>query len=388
MSEIEQLAVHTGTVDVPPAEVGYDEEAIRRLDAHLQGLVRENKLQGASYLLARYGKVFACKSMGRLTHHQGSSDLLTDSLWCIASITKLFTAMAIMTLVESGRLYLGKPIAEIIPEFGTDTHRKITIFHLLTHTAGLMPDPGYFLEPYPRGWWVALMAQEAPGYPEDQKIGWIKAALSGAMHCKPGEKWGYCSAGFLILGEIISRVTDMPCEQYIDDRIIKPLGLKNTFFDVPHDLQENVCFTNDWAERELKKREKGAGRPPGTAGGLYSSLADLNTFAQMTLKNGLSNGTRIVSRKTIEYMTKNHLRGVPAFHWGAEIKDHRHGLGFAIYQTDLVSPNTYIHEGAGRSALQIDPDEELVSVINVPSTVDWLPESIIGTHSVIWSGLL
>ena len=294
-----------------------------------------------------------------------------------------------MQLVEAGKLSLGNPVCQFIEEFNTDMHRNINIMHLLTHTSGIAPDPGYFFEPYAWGWWDRLHAQELQGYPEEHKVNWIKAMISGPVRNKPGKEWAYCTAGFTLLGEIISRVSGMECEQYIIEKIIKPLGLNNTFFDVPEDLHSRVCHTHEWSEKRLSTKEDRTGKPPRTGGGLYSTLHDLNSLGQMTLKKGFYNGEHILGRKSIEYMIKNHLRpNTPAFGWGSDNTDFHHGLGFNLTLSDFMSPSTYNHEGAGRSMLYIDPEEDLVLSAFVPSNNDWVAEAVVNTRSIVWSGLL
>lgn len=389
MSDIEKPVVHVAPVDVSPEEVGYDERAITRLDNHLKELVGKNNLQCASYLLARHGKIFAHKSMGKLTYLNNSSDFMPDSIRGIASVTKLFTAVAIMKLVEEGKIYLSQPVYDIIEEFNTDMHKKIFISHLLTHTSGLISDPGYFCEPYGRGWWERLELQKHESFPEKDKINWIKAILSGPLLCKPGEMWNYSTAGFMILGEIITRVSGVDCEQYIMDNIVKPLGMTETFFDLPKELHARVGCTNDWQLNKLNREPDNTNKLPRTGGGIYSTLLDLYKFGQMLLQKGTYYSARVLSRKAVEYMTRNHLaKNVPAFCWGGDLKEYSYGMGCSLATTDLQSPGTFNHEGAGRSMLYIDPSEDLLYIAFIPTNNNWVPESVINVSSIIMSGLI
>jgi CubicO group peptidase (beta-lactamase class C family) len=388
MSNKPKIAVRVGETQTSPEKVGYVAERLDRLDEHFLDLIEQEKLQCASYLLARHGKVFACKSMGRLRYDDDGGDFLPDSIRRIASITKAFAAVAVMKLVEDGLLYLQQPVASIIDEFDTDIHKGITIWHLLTHTAGLPPDPGYFTEPYPMGWWHIAEGAKAM----EQDIDWIKAILCGPLHAEPGEEWVYSSAGFCILGEIVSRVSGTPVEEYILQTIAQPIGMTRSFFDVPKELHDQVCITNDWGDKGLKRDEDRSGRPPRTAGGLYSTLPDLYRFAQMLLNLGTLEGVRILGRKAVEAMTRNWLIEVPAFQWGGKLKRKSYGLGLEVRVSahpslGITSPDTYNHEGAGRCAMYIDPAEQLIAVYMVPTTIDWLPESVINPQAIIWSGL-
>jgi len=381
MSEIK---LHCGKTELQPEASGYNPEKIQQLDSHLSGFISSGKLQCASYMLSRNGKPFACKSMGKLTYHDDSSDFMPDSIRFIASVTKMFTAIAVMKQVEEGKLRLDQPVASILKEFDTDLHRTITIRHLLTHTSGLCADTGYFNEPYPSGWWHLLENKNS----DDENYNWIQAILSGPVQAKPGEKWNYSSSCFMILGEIVTRLAALDCEKYIIEKIVRPLGMKDTFFDVPQEHHHRVCYTNKWNENNLKSKEDRSGHPPRTSGGMYSTLADLSILGHMMLNYGEYNGVRILGRKTVEAMIQKQLSGVPAFHWGDMHDDMPMGLGLTIKWTDLMSKGTFGHEGAGRCGLYIDPTEGFVVSEFEPTNIEWLPESVVGTNAIIWSGLL
>jgi CubicO group peptidase (beta-lactamase class C family) len=341
-------------------------------------MIQSEKIQGASYLLSRDGQIFAHRSMGRLRFDHDTAQLMPDSIRKIYSITKVFTAVAVMKLVEDGFLYLNQPVMTIIDEFNTPVHSKIKIIHLLTHTAGIAPCSGYFAEPYSvrEEWWKA--------------DNWIKEAISGPASAPPGEAWIYSSVGYAILGEIISRVSGLHCEEYIRKNILEPLGMNDTCFDLPEEHLERTCFVWPWEREELQEEpEENQKWPPRSGGGLYSTLHDLWKFGQMTLNGGTFNGKRIISRKTLEDMTTNHLKpNTPAFHWGDNYQDFRYGLGFSLLLSDLLSPDTYNHEGYGRSTLYMDPTERLVAVYFIPADQDWVPEAIINPRAITWSGLL
>jgi CubicO group peptidase (beta-lactamase class C family) len=112
----------------------------------------------------------------------------------------------------------------------------------------------------------------------------------------------------------------------------------------------------------------------------------------MLLNLGTLEGVRILGRKAVEAMTRNWLIEVPAFQWGGKLKRKSYGLGLEVRVSahpslGITSPDTYNHEGAGRCAMYIDPAEQLIAVYMVPTTIDWLPESVINPQAIIWSGL-
>lgn len=128
-----------------------------------------------------------------------------------------------------------------------------------------------------------------------------------------------------------------------------------------------------------------------SAGGLSSNLYDLWKLGQMMLNCGRSiEGVQILGRKTAELMTRNHLTNVSAFYWGGKIKDFKYGLGWYLMpkELNLESLGTFSNEGWGRSALYIDPAEQMIAVYFVPSTIDWFPEQLVNPRAIMWSGLV
>jgi CubicO group peptidase (beta-lactamase class C family) len=141
--------------------------------------------------------------MGRVRYDDETRELMSDSIRKVYSITKLFTAVAVMQMVEEGKIRLDQPVGDWLNHFRTPLHQDITVFHLLTHTSGIYADPGYFSEPYGRDWYEWL-----PGEGD-----WIRKILAGPLACKPGAEWVYSSAAYAILGEIIGVVSGIPFER-------------------------------------------------------------------------------------------------------------------------------------------------------------------------------
>ena len=376
--ETEVPLYQDGRTDATPEQAAYDPARLAKLDEHLSDLIRQNKLQCGSYLLARDGRIFAHRAMGKLNYREGSPDLMPDSIRKTYSVTKFFTAVAFMQLIEEGKLYLEQAVSTVLKPFDTPLHRSITVFHLLTHTSGVYPDPGCMMEPYPTTWFGELR-----GYDD-----WVTNAISGPLPFKPGEQYAYSSCGYAILGEIIANVSGIPYEQYILRHIIEPLGMTRTFFKVPVHLRDEVCVTNDWQAEELESDEDGSDGPPPAGGGLYSTLDDMWKLGQMMLDGGTFGNVRILSRKSVEAMTKNKLSGVKTQVWGSDVSDYEFGLGLFLTTPTIETPGTYGHEGFGRCGIKVDPAERFVAIFIVPTGIQWAPESVIGTKAIIWSGLL
>ncbi|TAH73866.1 MAG: class A beta-lactamase-related serine hydrolase [Anaerolineaceae bacterium] len=379
-----------------PEEVGYDPLRIEAVNKHFQDLIEKKKILSANYCMARDGRTFVDAAIGKLSYQEDDTrELLPDTIQRIASITKLFTAVAIWQLVENGKLRVNQKVGEIIEEFNTPPFNEITIAHLLTHTSGLQPDPGCFENKYFLSPWELI--------DKDRSKTWIAAALQSGLKKEPGEEWAYCSFGFAILGEIITRVSGIRAENYIIDYIVSPCGMKDTGFDIekkeiverlniPSERREK--FVKEFLEGTYKREDEGSvwGQIPSTGGGMFSTAKDLCRFGTMLVQGGYIEGNRIIGRKTIEKMS--------TLYTGPEIKDYcwkaggvyrAYGLGPDMRCNDasLYSKGTYFHEGAGGCCLIIDPVEKLVAAWFIPFIGDvWCPEPLYNAAAVMWSGLI
>jgi CubicO group peptidase (beta-lactamase class C family) len=364
-----------GKTDVSPEAVGFNPVKLDRLDSYFLDLIKKGSVQCASYLLARRGKVFACAAMGR-RHFQKEENFLPDSIRMIGSITKMITAIALFQLWERGRFNLYTRVVETIKEFDTPLHRPINIGQLLTHTSGLRADGGYFLEPYP-----------TPLPLNETRDTWIRTILQGPLQSEPGKVWSYCSAGYAILGEIVSRVAGQSYADYVAQNILAPLKMEDTCFKVPAEKAGRLCLTRDAEIEWLREWTKPDSPYPPACYQLMSTLPDLHRLGQCLLQNGELEGARLLGRKSIEYLRRNQLHAVPAFSWGRKIVNFQYGMGVAISKDDFSTPSTFGHEGYGASSLFIDPENELVSLFFVPTAEGTLTEAVDNPRAIIWSGL-
>jgi CubicO group peptidase (beta-lactamase class C family) len=366
-----------GILDSTSKEARYDDSRLELLADYYKRLVDSGRVQSAGFLLARDGKVFAHQVLGRLTHKKDSPLIRPDSLKGIMSISKVLTATAIMKLVEDGRLWLEQPLHTIFPEFNTELHRSINIRHLLTHTSGLPADAGYFAEPYPVKHWELYNCDD-----------WLKVVLSGPLQSHPGETWSYCSIGFGILAEVVSRVSGKHFYDYMQENIFVPLGMTRSFFEVPENLFPEICLWGDWELQELAYAKQRPKRAPRGAGGAFSTLHDLFKFGQCFLNGGTYNNARILGKTTVATMTRNQLDGIPACHWGKHLTNYRFGLGWEFFcDGSTVAPETYSHEGLGWSSLFIEPNEKFIYISFVADEKGWDPEVMVKPRVMAWSGI-
>ncbi len=375
-----------GEVPYTPEEAGYESLYIDRLNDFIRRMIEDKIVQGGSYCLTRHGKTFARNAVGSLDYRSPEKPLLPDSIRRIASITKMFTATALFMLAERGYININDTVARHLPEFDTPLHKGITVYNLLTHTSGLLPDWGAFPDAYETDW---------SKYLDEFDGNWIKALLTQQPRRKPNEEWIYSSHCFCILGEIIQRISGKQLGEFVKENILNPLGMNETFYDLPDEVFGRVCVTNEH-EVPTPAAERKSGPwslLPQGGWGISSTLADINKFGRMLLNNGSLDGVRIVGRKSVENMSWSHLKhdNLRNYCWGAD-EVHYCGLGFEVMTNkpfNHMTEGTFGHEGAGVCWLYIDPKEDFVANVFMPyysGQFNLIP--IHNTKYVIWSGLL
>lgn len=384
-----------GKVPYTAKEAGYQEERLAVLEEHFRKMLRKEEVLCAGYALSRNGKMFANNALGDLDYSdRGGKKLRPDSTFAIASITKIFTAVAILKLVEDGMLTLDQPVADFISEFKARPFDRIQVIHLLNHTSGLAPDDGV-LHNDCYVYWQDFVK-------EDVEKEWIWSILKCGMRRNPGEEWCYCTAGFRILGEIITRVSGEFCHDYIENHIIKPCGMTHTTFNMRKVDAENTYIREEWMkksfERIQKETEEQEGsrwsKIPSTGGGLFSTCEDLIKFGNMLVNHGMHEGNRIIGRKALEAMFRNTTEPtLKNFAWDAGGAYKAYGVGIDIYtwqdKSQLITPGLVNHEGYGPSCLMIDPVEKFVAVWSAQfKNYDiWYPHALRNVASIMWSGI-
>lgn len=392
------MEIIRGKIDCTPEEIGFDGSRLDVLHKHLQKLMDKEIIFGAEYTISYKGKIIANNSMGRrsgLTQDK----MLPDTVFGIASITKPITTVALLQLVEDGLIRLDTDVSSILPQFSKPPFDKIKIHHLLTHTSGISPDEGCFPDIAPKTAW-RLIHEGSKLWDKEGEFDWVAAGISAGLRGEVGTAWQYSSFGFALVGEIISKVSGQFANDYIMDKVIKPLGMADTAFTPSVEMAKRA-FVKD--ERDQKYFDDIiAGRPdedagtiwekiPSTGGGLCSTTNDLIRFAHMMLGNGRVGDVRILGRKSVEKMTTRQLHNVPDYCWNANEPDRGYGLGFDMREgyAHTYSTGTYMHEGWGTCSIDIDPKEQLAVAWFTPfDKVEWVPEPLYNVQNIIWSGLI
>ncbi|MCL2243296.1 MAG: beta-lactamase family protein [Treponema sp.] len=394
-----------GKIDCKPDDAGYNGQRLEVLKNHFQRLIDDGEIQCAAYCISRKGRVFAHGAVGKKSFRkEDNTPVQPDSVRYIASITKTFTAVAIMKLVEDGLTRLDVPVGEILPQFNTPPYNGVTIFQLLTHTSGMHADGGCFENKYQTNYWKMIEDAYKLADPDKRnEFDWIAASLGtigSGFRVKPNTEWAYCSFGFTILGAVIEKLTGAHAHQYIEDNICKPLGLKDTAFDCSREMAGRYIVSDEELEKYINDVLNNTYEPkwigeklkiPETGGGLNSTVYDIVRFGNMMLNKGVLDGARIIGRKTAEKMTTHALRSIPDYCWNANERNRGYGIGFDMRNgiNFTFSDNTFMHEGSGACSLYVDPAEELTAAWFVPFAKEgWFHRAQYNTQVIIWSGLV
>ena len=405
---------------------GMSNERLQKIAPSLNDLYLKNgKFPGFVSAVARKGKVVHYETIGFADLETGES-LKKDSLFRIYSMSKPITGVALMILLEEGKLRLNDPVSLYIPEFaktqvlvvnedGTSTlidqTKVMTIRDLATHTSGIAYDftankalakiyrenelsPYFSINTPTKETLVSGMISSEKSFKDICSFAEALASKAPLMH-QPSERYTY-SMGMDVLGCIIERVSGVKFDEFLNTRIFKPLNMQDTFFSVPESKRDR--FTTLYAEvKDLKTYMPDMGdsipddltmlRVDGKqnsayfkeatvfdgGSGLVSSTEDYLKFAQMLLNGGKLGDQRILSRKSVELMSGNHLPDT--FSSDAYLETaggYRRGAGIGLTVGLLTDPakagqygskGMFFWGGAASTIFWIDPEEELVAVL-------------------------
>lgn len=351
--------------------------ALERLRAVLQSHVDGGRIPGAVAVVALGGQVELFEALGRQDAAAGTP-MAADSIFRIYSMTKPLVSLLALMLAEEGRLQLGDPVAAYLPEFagqqvaieegGTvrlvPLRRPATVQDLLRHTAGLTYE---FLgsNAVQRRYAAADIANRSRSNAEFCKV---LAALPLAH--QPGSCWEYSRATD-VLGALLEVVAGQPLGALLRQRILGPLGMKDTAFAVPqadwNRIAEPFARDPDSGQpvamldgREVPRFESGGG-------GLLSTAGDYVRFLQLMRNRGRLEGCRLASRKTIDWMTSDHVGAIP-IQGDLLLPGYGFGLGYAVrthagLAPQPGSPGQYFWSGIGGTSFFVDPAEDLFALL-------------------------
>lgn len=390
---------------VRPERVGMSSSRLERLDSVLAAYVEEGLVAGQVAVVLRKGRIVYSTANGMRNKETGTP-MTEDTLFRIASQTKAIVSTGIMILHERGDLHISHPLSRYIPEWSDmqvavaredgsytleEARRPITIRQLLTHTGGMSYGSG----PAQKAWEEAGFQGWYFANKQEPILESIKRMGSLPLDQHPGEKWIY-GYNTDILGAVIEVASGMDLSSFLQQEIFDPLGMHDTHFYLPQskadrlavvyrpgeDGVEPIPARDGMQSQGLYLQGSGPNMSYSGGAGLLSTAHDYARFLQMTLNGGELDGNRILSRKTIELMTTDHLEGKP-FRPGQGF-----GLGFFVV-TDLGargilgSEGEYGWGGAYHSTYWVDPTEELVVVY----MTQLIPATGVDDYSKLRSGI-
>lgn len=326
-----------------PEEVGMDSAKLAEIDAAVAEGIRTGQMPGCVVAVGRRGKIAFLRAYGDRQIEPQRVAMTADTVFDLASLTKpIATATSVLLLVEQGKLTLDDPVAKHLPEFGAEGKDTITVGDLLTHQGGLIPD------------------NALADYTDGPQKAWERICALN-LRSAPGRRFIYTDVGFIVLAELVRRVSGQNVHEFSRDCVFLPLGMTETGYLPPDALRGRAAPTEkrdgDWLCGEV--HDPRSHRLGGIAGhaGLFSTAADLAVYAQMLLGQGEYGGVRVLSPATVAAMATPHPvpGGTRGLGWDMR-------TGYSSNRGRSFSDRAFGHGGFTGTALWIDPELELFVV--------------------------
>jgi CubicO group peptidase (beta-lactamase class C family) len=369
---------------VKPEVAGFSSDRLARIDSTMNRWVKDGWINGAVGFIARDGKIVYYKATG-YNNLETKEKLKEDGIFRIASQTKAITSVAVMMLWEEGKFLLDEPVSKYIPAFAKATvidkynakdttyttipaKRAITIRDLLTHTSGI--DYAQIGSPAAQAIYAKHNITGGLDVSGDKLSDAMTRLAALPLVHQPGEKWTY-GLNVDLLGYLVEIWSGMTLDEFFSTRIFQPLGMKDTYFNIPEEKADRLVnfFLEDSTGLKaqsnvlggnmafpLRKKEYFSG-----GAGLSSTIYDYGLFLQMLLNGGELNGTRLLSHNTVRMMTMNQIGDL-------NLSDNKFGLGFEIV-TEKGSAKfphnigSYSWGGAFSTTYWVDPKEKMVVLL-------------------------
>lgn len=328
---------------------------VAAIDAMVTDAIAQRRLPGAVVAVGHRGNVVFKKAYGHRQLQPTLEQMTVDTMFDLASLTKpIATATSVMVLIDQGKVSLDDPVIKHLPEFESHDKQDVTIRHLLLHTSGLIPDNAM---------------SEYRGTRTDTVRNWMNQELLSP----PGTRFRYSDVGFLVLGELIERVSDMPLDEFATQHVFAPLKMNETFFKPPESFHDRCATTQTRAGQWMRgtvhdPRAHAIGGVGGHAG-LFSTTDDLVRYATAMVRGGRMNrkneieSIRVLSPESFGMMTaayavpgrKSDSSSLRGLGW-----DKR--SGYSSNRGGSMTESAFGHGGFTGTAMWIDPGLELFVV--------------------------
>ena len=395
-----------GLPTASPEQVGLSKQRLDRIGAFLNEDIGKGKLPGAVVLIARHGKIAYWEAFGKRDPASPAA-MGKDDIFRIASMTKPLVTVGVIMLAEEGKFALREPISKYIPQLtkfqvavekpdpttGKPTvvmapqEREITIQDLLRHTSGF----AYGFNAPPR---VRAQYEEA-----DKEISadmYSNAELMDRLTklplaYQPGTEWQY-GHSFEVLGRLIEVVSGKTLGAFLEERILKPLGMTDTAFYVPESKWGRVAEGGINPQTHMPVTRPAPKVPPkleSGGGGLLGTAGDYLRFCQMMLNGGELEGVRLLGPRTVAWMTSDQLGAIPHHVEIMNGPGYTWAIGFAVRETGGLSnypgsPGEYTWLGIYGTSFHVDPKEDMIviSMVQVPLSTGLYYRAIVKTMAV------
>jgi CubicO group peptidase (beta-lactamase class C family) len=367
-----------------PTDLGFSVERLARIDTALNAEVAKKSYDGAVLLIARKGRIAYFKSFGR-RDPQKDLPMVDDAIFRVHSMTKTVTAVAVMQLMEEGKLLLSDPVFKYLPAF-----REVQVADIQTDAAGketmtLRPPKSHMLVldllRHTSGMSYWFMAPKAL-QPDYLKAGMrdlrdlttmevMDKIAALPLVCDPGTQYNY-SVSYDVLGAIVEVISGQPLDQYVAENIAKPLGMKDAGFLVPAEAVDRLVYMSPQSPFRTDVTTPGQ-KFAGGGGAMVGTAMDFARFGQMLLNQGELDGVRLLSPATVALMSSDQLgdlgkRTDPQFQPGPG-----HAGGFDLYVRaqpgggtyGLGSVGEYYKQGIAGTIYWVDPQKEIVAVFMI-----------------------
>ena len=383
-----------------PEEVGLSSERLQRIDDVMQQYIDSGQISGGITMVSRRGRIAHFEAQG-LMDIESKTPMRKDAIFRMASMTKPVTGVAVLMLMEEGKLRLTDPVSRFIPEFKNTkvavakpmpparpgpsrqppqepeiytvpADREITIRDLMTHTSGL--ESG--------GWGTAEANRMAPRKTSDHLAHYIPQLGAVPLDFQPGTQWRYSAlAGIETLGRIVEVISGQTFDQYLKQHIFEPLGMKDTAFVPTEDrLKRVVSLYRRGQKGNLERTDTPDWLATKTlfsgGGGLWSTAEDYLQFAQMLVNGGVLNGTRLLSPRTVDLMGTNHVADLYTG-TGQRLQGMGFGLTVEVVLDSVAagrreSNGSFGWDGAFGTHFWVDRKEQLVGLLMIQEPVGQL----------------
>jgi CubicO group peptidase (beta-lactamase class C family) len=377
------LAVSMSAASLPtakPEEVGMSAERLTRIQEMIQRRIAAGEMSGAAAVVMRKGKVIYQTYQG-VMDLESKRPVTSDTMFRVASMTKPVTSVAIMMMIEEGKVHLNDPVSRYIPEFKSlkvavpsgpagqfytmPPAREVTVKDLLTHVSGLSSGT------------MSNSTVQAVARKQGEKLAdYIPRLGTTALEFQPGTRWAYSAqAGHDTLGRIVEIASGMPLDKFFQSRIFDPLGMKDIAFWPAEANWPRVASVYSLQQGKLNKNNNPNGMSSNVyfmgSGGLISTPLDYLPFGAMLAAGGTFNGKTVMGKKTIEMMSAMHVPDTLPGRGAGE----GYGLGVRVV-TDhakngtMLSNGTYGWSGVYGTHFFVDPVENIVGVFMAQTAIN------------------